>query len=58
MGKFFKRLMCHLFHKIETTENCKFVDIVSGKSVGQFYCKKCNESYMAEGKRNLFRVYN
>lgn len=51
-----KTIICILTHKIKTLSNCLFIDKVSGKSVGEFECKKCGR-FMANSKFNLFRVY-
>jgi hypothetical protein len=50
-------VMCRLFHKIKTLENCSFIDKVSGESVGKFKCKKCDVEYLANRKRGMFRCY-
>lgn len=51
-------IICSLFHHIRTIEECKFIDKVDGKEVGQYECFKCNKKFMANSKRSLFRVYN
>lgn len=51
-------VICRLFHHIITIENCKFIDVVDGKKVGQYECSKCNKRFMANSKRSWFRVYN
>lgn len=51
-------LLCAVFHHIRIIEECKFIDKVDGREVGQFECVKCNKKFMANSKRSLFRVYN
>ena len=51
-------VMCRLFHHIRTIENCKFIDKVDGREVGQFECVKCKAKFMANKKSSWFRVYN
>jgi len=51
-------LMCRLFHPIRTIENCKFIDTVDGRSVGQYECFICQKRFMANSKGSWFRVYN
>ncbi len=51
-------LLCAVFHHIRTIEECKFIDKVDGKEVGQFECIKCGTKFMANKKRSWFRVYN
>jgi hypothetical protein len=50
-------IMCRLFHPIETLKNCSFIDKVTGESVGEFRCKKCDKKYLANSKRDFFRCY-
>ena len=40
-------VMCRLFHHIRTIEECKFIDRVDGREVGQFECCRCNKRFMA-----------
>jgi len=51
-------IICRLFHQIKTIENCKFIDAVDGREVGQYECCHCNKRFMANSKRGWFRVYN
>jgi hypothetical protein len=51
-------VMCRLFHHIRVIEECKFIDKVDGREVGQFECVKCKTKFMANKKRSWFRVYN
>jgi hypothetical protein len=51
-------VMCRLFHHIRTIEDCKFIDRVDGREVGQYECCRCNKRFMANSKRSWFRVYN
>lgn len=51
-----KTIICTLFHKIDTIDKSHFVDVVTGYSVGKFHCKKCNNTFLAENKRDFFRV--
>ena len=51
-------VMCRLFHHIRAIENCKFIDRVDGREVGQYECCRCNKRFMANSKRSWFRVYN
>lgn len=51
-------VMCRLFHHIRTIEECKFIDRVDGREVGQYECCRCNKRFMANSKRSWFRVYN
>jgi len=51
-------VMCRLFHYIRTVEDIKFIDTVSGRSVGQFECVKCKRKFMANKKNSWFRCYN
>lgn len=52
------RIFCRIFHNIKTIESCKFIDIVSGRVVGQHECTTCNKRFMANYKRSWYRVYN
>jgi len=49
-------LICRLFHKIYTIDNCYFKEECSKKCVQLFYCEKCDLRYMAYHKRALLRV--
>ena len=51
-----KKIICILFHKIITLENCSFIDNVTGESVGKYKCCKCNKTYLANSKVSIFRV--
>jgi hypothetical protein len=51
-------VMCRLFHHIRTIEECKFIDRVDGREVGQYECCRCNKRFMANSKKSWFRVYN
>lgn len=51
-----KDIICAIFHNIIRTDDLPFTDIVSGKQVNYYECKKCNKVFMAESKRNWFRV--
>jgi hypothetical protein len=51
-------LLCAVFHHIRTIEECKFIDRVDGREVGQYECCRCNKRFMANSKRSCFRVYN
>lgn len=55
---FAKHLLCAVFHHIIAIEECKFIDKVDGREVGQFECVKCGTKFMANKKRSWFRVYN
>ena len=50
------KLTCLGFHPIETLARTYFIDKVTGKSVGKFYCPVCKETFLAEHKRAWFRV--
>ena len=51
-------VICRLFHHIRTIEECKFIDRVDGREVGQYECCRCNKRFMANSKRSWFRVYS
>jgi len=55
---FINTLLCAIFHHIRTIEECKFIDRVDGREVGQFECVKCQTKFMANSKRSWFRSYN
>lgn len=58
INHFWLGIICRLFHNITTIEECKFIDRINGKEVGQYGCCRCNKKFMAYSKRSLFRVYN
>ena len=52
-----QNLICHLFHKIETFNQCLFVDKVSKKCVGKYRCDKCGKNFLSNKKRLTVRLY-
>lgn len=57
-GNFANILLCAVFHRIRTIDECIFIDKVDGREVGLFECVKCGTKFMANKKRSLFRVFN
>lgn len=57
MKNILNSILCLFFHKIETIENCSFIDKVTKKSVGKFKCEKCNKEFLANNKRSFNKVY-
>ena len=51
-----RNLICSFFHPIQTLARTHFVDKVTGKSVGKFYCPECDNTFLAEHKHAWFRV--
>lgn len=52
-----KEIVCSLFHNVLVLNQCHFIDTVSGKSVGRYYCPKCDEEFLSNKKKFSYRVY-
>jgi len=54
---YLKDLRCRLFHGKHTSTDFGFLDLVDGKMVFRYKCKKCKTEFLANSRLNKFRVY-